>query len=153
MADTFTLKTEGFKELEEVLIQMGEDMYYDKTAKKVLVPAVKAALQPVARTMWQMSPYDSQNFSTPHMRDSVRIFARVPNNKDKRSDFFDKDTVVTGTVSVKADARRLAMEFGTAEVSPQPFIRASMESQATNVVNIFGTYLAYKLKQYKSRKV
>ena len=116
-------------------------------------PAVKAALQPVARTMWQMSPYNNQNFSTPHMRDSVRIYARIPNNKDKRSEHFDKDTVVTGTVSVKTDARRLAMEFGTAEVSAKPFIRASLESQANNVINILGTYLAYKLKQYKSRKV
>lgn len=153
MADTFTVKTEGFKELEEVLIKMGEDFGYDKAAKKVLIPAVKSALQPVARAMWQTSPYDSDNYSSPHMRDTVRTYGRVPTNNDKRSAFVDKDTVVTGIVSVKTDKRRLAMEFGTAEVSPKPFIRSSLESQINNVLSILGSFLAFKLSQYKSKKV
>ena len=45
--ETFTIKTEGFKELHDVLLEMANDIGYKKTARRVLVPAVKASMQPV----------------------------------------------------------------------------------------------------------
>lgn len=149
---TFKFEATGFKELEEVLVQMGEDLCYGKTARRVLVPAVKAAMKPVAEQIAVTIPYDEENKSGNHMKDTIRVTARVPNSKDNRSRHADKDAVVIGMVSIKTDDRGMSQEFGNARVPAQPFMRNALETKATTVVNLLGTYLTYKLLQYKSKK-
>ena len=144
---TFT----GFKELEEVLVQMGEDLCYGKTARKVLIPAVKTAMKPVADTMKTTIPYDELNRSGKHMRDTIRISGRVPNSRDKRSRHYDEGAIALGIVSIKTDDRGMSQEFGNAQVPAQPFLRRSLESNIERVVNILGTFLTYKIQQYKSK--
>lgn len=153
MAESFTFKVEGFKELEEVLVQMGEDFCYGKTASKVLLPAIKIAMQPVLAHSRAITPYDEQNTTTKHLRDTLRISARVPSPRDQRSHFADKDDIAIGLVSIRSDKRGISQEFGNARTSAQPYLRPALESQAHRVVSLLGTYLAYKLDQYKSKKV
>ena len=43
--ETFTIKTEGVKEVHDVLLEMANEIGYKKTARRVLVPAVKSAMQ------------------------------------------------------------------------------------------------------------
>lgn len=150
--DTFTFKAEGFKELHDVLIEMGEDLCYGKTAKKVLIPAARAAMMPVLHTVKTTIPYDELNRSGIHMRDTARITARIPNSRDDRALHADRDAVVVGIVSIKTDDRGMSQEFGNARVPAQPFMRLALETNVTQVVNTLGSYLAYKLDQYKSKK-
>lgn len=150
--DTFTFKAEGFKELHDVLIEMGEDLCYGKTNKKVLIPAIKAAMQPVLQQVKNTIPYDEQNRSGTHMRDTVRLSARAPSARDMRAQHADPDAVAIGIVSIRTDDRGMSQEFGNARVNGQPFMRLALETQANTVVNTLGTFLAFKLSQYKSKK-
>ena len=151
--ETFTIKTEGFKELHDVLLEMANDIGYKKTARRVLVPAVKASMQPVLEMAKTIAPYDEKNTTTPHLRDTIKLYARVPTDRDMRSMYIDKDDAVIGIVSTRTDKRGISQEFGNESTSPQPYLRPAIESQAQKVVQILGTFLTYKLQQYKSKKV
>lgn len=160
-AEFLKFRTEGFKELEEVLLEVAKDMGYDKTTSRVLIPAVRSAMEPVLRDAYARSPYNEENIGA-HMRDSLRISARRPSAKDTRSQYYDKGDVVIGEVSVRTDKRGKAQEYGfnhymvkelgNARVPAQPFLRPALRSQANNVINRLGTFLTYKLQQYKSKK-
>lgn len=150
--DTFTFKAEGFKELHDVLIEMGEDLCYGKTARRVLIPAVKAAMQPVAQQVKNTIPYDEKNRNGEHMKDTIRVSGRVPNSRDMRAQHADPDAVAIGVVSIRTDDRGMSQEFGNARVPAQPFMRLALETQANRVINILGAYLTYKLDHYKSKK-
>ncbi len=151
--ETFTVKTEGFKELHDVLLEMANDIGYKKTARRVLVPAVKASMQPVLDMAKTLAPYDEKNTTTPHLRDTLRLNARVPSDRDMRSMYIDQNDAVIGIVSVKTDKRGISQEFGNEQVAPQPYLRPAIESQAQRVIQNLGTFLTYKLQQYKSKKV
>lgn len=151
--ETFTVKTEGFKELHDLLLEMANDIGYKKTARRVLVPAVKASMQPVLDMAKTLAPYDENNTTTPHLRDTLRLNARVPNDRDLRSMYIDENDAVIGIVSVKTDKRGISQEFGNEQVSAQPYLRPAIESQAQRVIQNLGTFLTYKLQQYKSKKV
>lgn len=150
--ESFTFKAEGFKELNDLLVEMGEDLCYGKTARRVLIPAVKAAMQPVAQQVKNTIPYDEQNRNGTHMKDTIRVSGRVPNSRDMRAQHADPDAVAIGIVSIRTDDRGMSQEFGNARVPAQPFMRLALETQAARVVNILGTHLAYKLDHYKSKK-
>lgn len=153
MAEAASTKFVGFKELEAVLVEMGEDLCYGKTANKILLPAIRTALQPVLQMAKQLAPYDEKNTTTTHLRDTLRISARTPSPRDQRSMYVNQNDVAIGTVSVRTDKRGISQEFGNKSVAPQPYLRPALESQANRVVNLLGTYLTYKLQQYKSKKV
>lgn len=150
--ESFTFKAEGFKELHDVLIEMGDDLCYGKTAKRVLIPAVKAAMKPVMDQVKTTIPYDEKNNSGQHMRDTIRLSGRVPNSRDMRAQHADPDAVAVGIVSIRTDDRGMSQEFGNARVPAQPFMRLALETQANTVINTLGTYLTFKLDQYKSKK-
>ena len=150
--ETANFKVEGFKELEQVLIEMGEDLCYGRTASRVLVPAVKAAMQPVLQTARQIAPYDESNNTSKHLRDTLKLTVRVPTPRDQKSMYIEKNDIVMGLVSVRTDKRGVSQEFGNAAVTAQPYLRPALQSQADKVVSILGTFLAYKLNQYKSKK-
>lgn len=150
--ETFTFKAEGFKELHDVLIEMGEDLCYGKTARRVLIPAVKAAMKPVFDAVKTSIPYDEKSRSGEHMRDTIRLSGRVPNSRDMRAQHADPDAIAVGIVSIRTDDRGMSQEFGNARVPAQPFMRRALESQASRVINILGAHLAYKLDHYKSKK-
>jgi HK97 gp10 family phage protein len=150
--ESLTFKATGFKELEEVLIEMGEDLCYGKTASRVLIPAVKSAMQPVLQTAKQMAPYDESNNTSQHLRDTLKLTVRVPTPRDQKSMYVEKSDIVMGLVSVRTDKRGISQEFGNARVPAKPFMRRALEGQANQVVNILGTYLTFKLQQYKAKK-
>ena len=151
--ETFTIETEGFKELEQVLLEMANDIGYKKTARRVLVPAVKASMQPVLAMAKTLAPYDETNTTTHHLRDTIKLYSRVPTDRDMRSMYSDKDDAVIGVVSTRTDKRGISQEFGNEVTAPQPYLRPALESQADRVIQILGTFLTYKLQQYKSKKV
>lgn len=151
----YSIKTEGFKELEEVLIQMGEEMGYDKPADKVLKPALLSATTPVKDRLFQTIPYDDnpKRKPGPHMRDTIRQVARRPSAKDKRSIYVDEKDAMIGVVEIRTDKRGISQEFGNARVAPQPYLRSALESQIDASVARLRGWLAVELKKYKSKKV
>ena len=151
-AEALTFKAEGFQELEELLIEMGEDLCYGKTASRVLIPAIKVAIQPVLQAARQLAPYDEDNTTSTHLRDTLRVTVRTPKPKDLRSMYIDKNDIAIGIVSVKTDKRGISQEFGNAAVAAQPYLRPALSSQAERVISLLGTFLAYKLNDYKSKK-
>jgi hypothetical protein len=153
MAEIASVKLEGFKELEAVLVEMGEDLCYGKTANKVLLPAIRAAMQPVLQTAKQLAPYDAKNIETPHLRDTLRLTAKVPSARDQASIYSEPGDIAMGVVSVKTDKRGISQEFGNNVTAAQPYLRPALESQANRVINILSAFLTYKLQQYKSKKV
>jgi HK97 gp10 family phage protein len=148
-------KIEGLKELEEVLVKIGDEFGgSDKVVSKVLKPAVREAIKPIHAMAVSMAPYDETNYTQTHLKTSIKMAVRQTNQRDHRSAFVNKNAVVSGLVYAKTDERRLAMEFGTATVAAKPFLRPALESNAARAVQIFSTYLAYKIPQvFKSKKV
>jgi HK97 gp10 family phage protein len=51
------------------------------------------------------------------------------------------------------DARAIAMEFGTATVSPRPFMRVSLESQSQQVSETLGRILAQRMESYRAKNL
>jgi hypothetical protein len=153
MAEIISAKFQGFKELEAVLIEMGEDLCYGKTASKILLPAIRTAMQPVLQTARQLAPYDESNSTTPHLKDTIKLSARVPNARDQKSIYSEPGDIAIGIVSARTDKRGISQEFGNKAVAPQPYLRPALESQSSRVVDLLGTFLTYKIQQYKSKKV
>lgn len=151
--ETFTLKTEGFKELHDVLLQMGEEFGYKKTARTVLIPAIKAAMQSVVNKAKLNAPYNEKNTKDYHLRDTIKLFARVPNERDLRSIYIDKNDAAVGIVASRTDKRAVSQEFGNAVTPANPWLRSALESEAAHVISTLGTFLAFKLEKYKSKKV
>ena len=148
-------KIEGLKELEAVLVEMGNEFGgSDKAVSKVLKPAVREAIKPMHAMAVSLAPYDEKNYTQKHLKASIKMAVRQTNARDKRSYFVGKNAVVSGIVYAKTDERRLAMEFGTANVAAKPFLRPALDSTAARAVQIFSTYLAYKIPQvFKSKRI
>lgn len=153
--DWYSVKVEGVKELEAVLIEMAEDLGYGKAANKVLKPALRSAVEPVRIRLYQSIPYDTnpKRRPTPHMRDSIRAYAKQPNAKEKRSIYVDEKDAMIGVVEIRTDDRGLAQEFGNAKTTAQPYLRSALESQIEPALTRFKGYMSWALKQYKSKKV
>lgn len=141
-------RLEGFEELEQQLMQLGKAYRTDTVARRTLVKAAEAAMKPVEDMTRQTAPYDSTSSGPIHLRDTVRLDARIPNGRDKMSDYVSDDDAAIAVVSVKKSAVSLAQEFGTKKLNPQPFLRLSLSTQATSVLSILKTELARIIPEY-----
>ena len=70
-----------------------------------------------------------------------------------RSIYIDKNDAAVGIVASRTDKRAISQEFGNAVTPPQPWLRSALESEAAHVISTLGTFLAFKLEKYKSKKV
>lgn len=178
----FTFKFEGLSDVMQVFDELAREIGDKEAKSKVLVPAVRKAMQPVLGNAQQNAPVD-----TGGLRLSLQVEARRPNRRDRRSKYVSStDTVIAavttasgrklkqmsegkglerarkrlekmGTDSsrfmgVDSDARAIAQEFGTARNPQQPYLRPALENNATVVANDLGQVLAAQINKYKSRK-
>jgi len=153
MATTEVYKLEGLKELEVVLLEIGNEFCYDKTARRFLIPALKEAMKPVFTTMKSLIPYDEKNTHPVHMKDNLKISGRQPNAKDKRSEYSSPNDIAIALVGVKTDRRAISQEFGNARVPAQPYMRISLQYASNAVVDSLATIFKKRLEKYKSKKV
>jgi HK97 gp10 family phage protein len=170
MADKITFEFKGFKELEEVFTEIQAD-FGEKDQKKILVSGVRQAMKPVLAMARMRSPVDTGALSQ-----SLRIEARKPNNKDKRSRYYNPGQVAMALVStapgnvlarkkwknqktggketgIPSDARANVQEFGSYKMAAHPYMRSSLESQSQVVTNNLGNNLGLALQKYKARKI
>lgn len=133
---------------------MAEGFRGDLVARNTLTPAAKAAMGSVlesakARAPVGDKPRDEKN--PIHMRDTIRLDSRIPNNKDKMSEYVNETDAVIAVVSVKKSAVSLANEFGTSKMSANPFLRPALEQNADTVLTELKSQLAVRIPEYAKK--
>ena len=171
----------GLKELNAVMEEISEQVGDKKVNSKILIPAVREAMQPVLQAAQASAPID-----TGGLRLSLQVEARRPSRKDKRSKYvMPTDTVIAAVTTasgkklakmseggglkqakkrlaklggdpdkftgVKSDARAIAQEFGTSHNPPQPFLRPAIESNKERVVSSLAQILARRIEIFKAK--
>lgn len=92
----------GLKELNAVMEELSEQVGDKKVNSKILIPAVKEAMQPVFHMAQATAPID-----TGGLRLSLQVEARRPTRKDKRSKYvMATDTVIAAVTT--ASGKKLA---------------------------------------------
>jgi HK97 gp10 family phage protein len=140
------VKTEGFKEFEDLLLQMGKDFGYKETTRNVLTKSAKVAMEATIAPAMLRARSD-----TGRMRQSIRVDARIPNARDRKSAYIHPDDAVGAILSVKQSSISLGEEFGTAKKAGHPFLRPALENNQDVVVRRLSSALAFTLNAYKSR--
>jgi HK97 gp10 family phage protein len=172
MADIVSIKFEGIQEFTQMLNEMKDDIS-EKDQKKILNNAIKLAMKPVLSKAQSLVPVE-----TGALRASLRIEARKPTNRDKRSLYVSPTDVVIGTVTtapgnvlakikfhnekntkskikqvgITSDARAVANEFGTAKMAGRPFMRPAMETSTQEVLNSLAESLKTALDKYQAKQ-
>jgi len=146
----FYIETDGFKEFESMLIEMSKMHRADLVARK-LYPAMRRALQPAYDYAKSNAGYDPNNKSGIHMRETLRIDARVPNASDRKSAYVDDNDAVIGVLSVKKSAVSLANEFGTAKMAKRPFLVPALQQTINQALGILSGELSEILPSYMNQ--
>jgi HK97 gp10 family phage protein len=144
----------GFVEFEQQLQEMARDFRGDLVARNTLVPAAKAAMDSVLNAAISKAPVGDKprDEKNPiHMRDTIRLDARIPAEKDKRSEYVNETDAAIAVVSVKKSAVSLANEFGTAKMPANPFLRPALQENAQTVLTALKSELAQKIVDYAKK--
>ena len=90
-----TFKIEGLKEVLAAFDELAEEIGDKKATSKILVPAVREAMQPVLNQAVANAPVD-----TGALKISLQIEARRPTRLDKRSKYVhNTDTVIAAVTT------------------------------------------------------
>ena len=144
----------GFAEFEQQLQEMARDFRGDLIARNTLVPAAKSAMESVMNSAKSKAkvgdkPRDADN--PIHMRDTIRLDARIPSDKDKRSEFVNETDAAIAVVSVKKSAVSLANEFGTKKMPASPFLRPALQENTQAVLGALKSELAQGIVDYAKK--
>lgn len=149
--DNITIKTEGFAEFEQQLLALAHGYRADLVARNTLTKAVKVAMEPVLQTAISLAHYGKNNKSGIHMKETLRLDARIPNQSDHNSAFVKDTDAVIGVVSVKRSAVSLANEFGTAKMPAYPFLIPALERNLTIVLSKLKNELSWSIPAYAAK--
>jgi HK97 gp10 family phage protein len=152
------VKLEGFAELESTLLQLssqissrGENLEF----RRILTKSAEAAMRPVEETARALAPYDAnrpaRKANQPHLKNTVRLDARVPSEKDKMSHFVNESDAAIAVVSVKKSAVSLSQEFGNATTPQHPFLRVSLEQNRKRVTDILKSEMEMRMGAFVQR--
>lgn len=144
-----TWKIDGLKDLEEQVGKLAQMYKADTVVRATLAKAVRNALEPVAEQSRAVAPYDELfNTSGIHLRDTIRVDARIPTAKDQQSSFVHPNDIVIGVVSAKKSAVSLSHEFGNARTPAKFFLRNPFEQNLQNITNTLKSELAEIIPRY-----
>tara|TARA_R110000823_G_scaffold149230_1_gene279952 strand:- start:395 stop:862 length:468 start_codon:yes stop_codon:yes gene_type:complete len=152
-----SLKLEGLGDVVKVLKELEAEIGDKALKSKILVPAVREAMRPVLQAAIQNAPKDTGGLSR-----SMRIEARRPNRKDRRSKYvFSNDTVIATVTTapgkvlakrgIKSDARAIAQEFGTAKHAAKPYMRPALEANAQSVVDRLAKIILKRIEKFRKK--
>lgn len=145
---------EGFAEFEQQLKEIAQGFRGDLVARNTLVPAAKVAMEVVYNDAVSMAPVGDKprNDKNPfHMRDTIRLDARIPTEKDKKSEYVNDTDSAIAVVSVKKSAVSLAQEFGTSKISGKPFLRPALQQNAETVLTVLKSQLGSRIPDYAAK--
>lgn len=146
-----TFRMEGFEELEQQLLQVGQMYRTDLVARQTLSKAANEAMMVVLYSAAMDAPYDSTSDGPIHLRNTIRLDSRIPTAADKRSEYVNETDAVISVVSAKKSAVSLSQEFGNARTSPQPFLRPALESNAERVISSLKDSLSRIIPEYVAK--
>ena len=146
-----TVQLEGFEEFEEQLLAFGESFRVDSISNQTLVKASLAAMAPVFAQLQVTAPYDPKGKGPIHLRNTVRLDARIPNELDRKSNFVNPTDAAIAVASVKKSAVSLANEFGTKRMAAQPFLRRALYSNINAVLDILKVELGSKIPEMAAK--
>lgn len=152
--EKLTFKLEGFAEFEQQLREIADGFRGDLVARNTLVPAAKIAMESVYNSAVSRAPVgdkprdDKNPF---HMRDTIRLESRIPNEKDRRSEYVNETDAAIAVVSVKKSAVSLAQEFGTSKIPAHPFLRISLQQNSGTVLDTLKSQLASRIPDYMAK--
>lgn len=153
---TEIFRIEGLEELESKLSEIMALGRADTIARQTIVKAAKEAMQPVLQEVQATAPYDAEkprDARNPiHLRDTVKLAARIPNETDRRSTMVNQTDAAIAVVSVKKSAVSLAQELGTKKLAPQPFLRPALAKHKDSVVALFKDELAGYIEQVAAKQ-
>ena len=152
--ETLNFDLEGFEEFEQQLKAIADGFRGDLVARNTLVPAAKVAMESVYNSAQSRAPVGDKprDENNPfHMRDTIRLDARIPSEKDRRSDYVNETDAAIAVVSVKKSAVSLAQEFGTSKISAHPFLRPALQENANAVINVLKSQLASRIPDYAAK--
>lgn len=152
-----SLKLEGLGDVVKVLKELEAEIGDKALKSKILVPAVREAMRPVLQAAIQNAPKDTGGLAR-----SMRIEARRPNRKDRRSKYvFSNDTVIATVTTapgkvlakrgIKSDARAIAQEFGTAKHAAKPYMRPALEANAQSVVDRLAKIILKRIEKFRKK--
>jgi HK97 gp10 family phage protein len=141
------IETYGFDDFDKTLTQMGEEFGYTDVNKKVLVPALKAAMMTALPTAISLARQD-----TGKMKSTIKVEARRPTDSDQKSKYVYSYDAAIAILSVRQSKVSLSEEFGTADKSAHPFIRPALESNQINILNTLNEQLKLKIDKYQAKK-
>jgi hypothetical protein len=152
--EKLTFELEGFDEFEQQLKDLAEGFRGDLVARNTLVPAAKIAMETVYNSAVSRAPVgdkprdDKNPF---HMRDTIRLDARIPSEKDRQSEYVSPTDAAIAVVSVKKSAVSLAQEFGTSKIPAHPFLRISLQQDSGTVLDALKSQLAGRIPDYAAK--
>jgi HK97 gp10 family phage protein len=149
-----SVKLEGFAEFEQQLKEMAEGFRGDLVARNTLVPAAKTAMEAVLNSAQTRAPVGDKprDGKNPfHMKDTIRLDARIPSEKDKQSDYVNDTDGAIAVVSVKKSAVSLANEFGTSKRPAKPFLRPALQENVQNVLTELKSALGVGIADYAKK--
>ena len=153
---TEIFRIDGLEELESKLSELMAVGRADKVARQTLVKAAKEAMEPVLMEVQATAPYDAErprDAKNPiHLRDTVKLTARIPNETDRRSTMINQTDTAIAVVSVKKSAVSLAQELGTKKLAPQPFLRPALAKHKDTVVALFKDGLSEYINQVAAKQ-
>lgn len=139
---------EGIDELQEQIEAISNAWRADLVVKQTVVKAMREALFPVAAEVYNRAPYDEENITRPHLKNSVNIDVHMTRDSDKQSIFYEEGDFVTGLVYVRKSAVSLSQEFGNARTPAHPFLRVALSNKVNVVLTTFKTQLQEILPVY-----
>ena len=160
---------EGVQELNALFEEMQND-FGIKDQKNILTNAARASMKPVMDTAKALVAID-----TGALRTTIKVSAKKPSAKDRRSRYVSSGDVAIGVVSayikgwalakmkytnaktgnkttgIDSDARATVQEFGSYKMPAKPYLRPALESKSGQVVNDLGQTIGTALEKYKSK--
>lgn len=153
--ETQLYQTEGFADLERQFTEIIQHVRADTAVRQNFVKALRLAMEPVRAAVQENAPYDNENPRGPsrpfHLRDTVKLIARLPIEKDMKTGYGNENVIAVAVVSVKKSAVSLAMEYGTSRIGARMFMRKALKNQAENAIKIFKDQLSIMLPAYMAK--
>ena len=141
---TVTVRVEGFKELNEALIDLANTVGTSKaTGKNVARRALTQAAAPLERAVAAAAPV-----ATGHLQRSITTSTQL--SKRQRS-----VSTKTSPVEVYVGANPLPyahlQEFGTAHQPPQPFFRPAWDALKNSILNSIAGFMWSEIQKAAAR--
>jgi len=150
-----TMRIEGLADVQRVFETLQMEIGDKKARSKILIPAIKKAMNPVMITAKQLSPDN-----TGALDRSMKNLAKRPSNKDRKSKYIFKSDSVIGVVSAgvtkeqknkygKPDLRAIAQEFGSSHNPERAYLRPALEKNVESVLTILSAEIVNYIDKFK----